>query len=55
MSEYKTFEDFLNSIPYFIEELYNSKKLHSSLGYVPSEEFEHIFNNNKTHQLVLHR
>jgi len=53
MSEYRTFEDVLNSIPYFIEEVYNSKRLHSSLGYMPPEEFEHKFNKNKTHQLVL--
>jgi len=53
MSEYQTFEDVLNSIPYFIEEVYNSKRLHSSLGYMPPEEFEHKFNKNKTHQLVL--
>jgi len=53
MSEYITFEDALNSIPYFIEEVYNKKRLHSSLGYMPPEEFEHKFNNNKPHQLVL--
>ena len=53
MSEYRTFEDALNSIPYFIEEMYNRKRLHSSLGYMPPEEFEDIFNKNKTHQLVL--
>jgi putative transposase len=35
MSEYITFEDALNSIPYFIEEVYNKKRLHSSLGYMP--------------------
>jgi len=53
MSEYQTFEDALNSIPYFIEEVYNKKRLHSSLGYMPPEEFEHRFNENKPHQLVL--
>ena len=53
MSEYRTFEDVLNSIPYFIEEVYNSKRLHSFLGYMPPEEFEDKFNKNKTHQLVL--
>ncbi|HEY4695989.1 MAG TPA: IS3 family transposase [Candidatus Hydromicrobium sp.] len=53
MNEYRTFEDALNSIPYFIEEVYNRKRLHSSLGYMPPEEFEHKFNKNKTHQLVL--
>ena len=35
MSEYRTFEDVLNSIPYFIEEVYNSKRLHSSQGMCP--------------------
>jgi len=53
MSEYVTFEDALNSIPYFIEEVYNKKRLHSSLGYMPPEEFEHKFNKDKPHQLVL--
>ena len=53
MSEYQTFEDVLNSIPYFIEEVYNKKRLHSSLGYVPPEEFEYKFNKERSHQLVL--
>ena len=53
MSEYITFEDALNSIPYFIEEVYNKKRLHSSLGYMPPEEFEDKFNKNKSHQLAL--
>ena len=53
MSEYQTFEDALNSIPYFIEEVYNKKRLHSSLGYMPPEEFEHKFNEERSHQLVL--
>jgi len=53
MSEYRTYEDVLNCIPYFIEEVYNSKRLHSSLGYMPPEEFEDKFNKNKSHQLVL--
>jgi transposase InsO family protein len=53
MSEYQTFEDALNSIPYFIEEVYNKKRLHSSLGYMPPEEFEDRFNEKNSHQLVL--
>ena len=53
MSDYETYDDVLDSIPYFIEEMYNRKRLHSSLGYMPPEEFEDKFNKNKAHQLVL--
>jgi putative transposase len=55
MFEYESFEEAIQSITHFIEEVYNSKRLHSSLGYMPPEEFEYIFNNNKirTRQLVL--
>ena len=53
MSDYESYEDVLASIPYFIEEMYNKKRLHSSLGYMPPEEFEDKFNKNKSHQLVL--
>jgi len=41
--EYETYQDVIDRIPYFIEDVYNSKRLHSSLGYMPPEEFEHIF------------
>lgn len=38
--DYKTFEDVKNRIPYFIEEVYNEKRLHSALGYCPPNEYE---------------
>ena len=38
--EYKTMEDVLKKIPFFIAQVYNKKRLHSSLGYVPPDEFE---------------
>lgn len=41
--EYETYSDVTGRIPYFIEDVYNTKRLHSSLGYMPPEEFEHIF------------
>ena len=53
MSDYESYEAVLASIPYFIEEMYDRKRLHSSLGYMPPEEFEDKFNKNKSHQLVL--
>lgn len=40
MTEYETMIDVIESVPKFIEEVYNKKRLHSSIGYVPPEEFE---------------
>ncbi len=57
MFEYETYTEVLKRIPYFIEEVYNRKRLHSSLGYMPPEEFENINNENmkgnESHQLIL--
>ena len=40
INEYETFEEALKNIKHFIEIVYNKKRLHSSIGYVPPEEFE---------------
>lgn len=40
LADYETIEDARASIKYFIEEVNNKKRLHSSIGYVPPEEFE---------------
>jgi transposase InsO family protein len=37
--EYENFSDVIERIPYFIEDVYNRKRLHSSLGYRPPEEY----------------
>jgi len=40
LKDYRTFEDALINLEPFIEEVYNTKRLHSSLGYRPPVEFE---------------
>jgi putative transposase len=40
LNEYETFEDALANIGGFIEDVYNSKRMHSSLGYKSPIEFE---------------
>ena len=40
LKDYRDFEDAEENIGEFIEEVYNQKRLHSSLGYLPPVEFE---------------
>jgi len=40
LKQYQTFEEAETNIGQFIEDVYNTKRLHSSLGYVPPIEFE---------------
>ena len=42
MGNYETYLDVVEKLPHFIEEVYNKKRLHSSIGYVPPEEFEEL-------------
>ena len=48
--EYRTLADVKKRLPYFIEEVYNQKRLHSALGYRPPVEFEEMFLTAQTHQ-----
>ena len=48
LSEYETYEDVVNRLPRFIEEIYNRKRIHSSIGYLTPEEFELRFTKQKS-------
>ena len=52
--EYENFSDVISRIPYFIEDVYNKKRLHSSLGcYRPPEEFERLYAKNSSQDHIL--
>jgi len=42
LNQYQTFAEAQANIAQFIEDVYNTKRLHSSLGYVPPIEFEEV-------------
>jgi transposase InsO family protein len=45
--EYESFVDVAERIPYFIEEVYNRKRVHSGINYLPPVEFESILADEK--------
>ena len=48
INEYETFEEAYANVKHFIESMYNEKRFHSSIGYVPSAEFEAQILNKKS-------
>lgn len=46
LNEYQTFKDAIENIERFIDEVYNQKRLHSSIGYRSPIEYEKTLNTN---------
>ena len=48
LNEYESLLDATTNIDHFIDQMYNKKRLHSSLGYMPPVEFEARVNHKLT-------
>lgn len=53
LTEYETKDDVEKSIPQFIEEVYNRKRKHSSLGYRSPEDYEELASKGQLKKLGL--
>lgn len=52
LNDYETFNDVLERLPRFIEDVYNTRRLHSSLGYKTPEEYEQEYNQKQACNLL---
>jgi putative transposase len=40
LNEYRNFAQVVERVPLFIDQVYNTRRLHSALGYLPPVQFE---------------
>jgi putative transposase len=40
LNEYRNFAEVAERVPAFIDQVYNTRRLHSALGYLPPVQFE---------------
>jgi putative transposase len=51
LTDYEIYEDVLDSVPRFIDDVYNAKRMHSSLGYLSPEEYERLWKTGELRKL----
>jgi putative transposase len=49
LNQYESFTDAEAQLGRFIDDVYNQKRLHSSLGYLPPVEYESLYNPTEKH------
>lgn len=54
LSDYQNYSDAYQQIGRFIDDVYNTKRIHSSLGYLTPAEFENHWNQNQRTEVKVH-